>query len=89
MYDVEQGQQTELYQALATSLGKKFIIKHKDKDVRLHAAFCITHVLRICAPHEPPYEHNQLWVSHNISLYNSTSGLFENCFDSDQKKCCV
>lgn len=62
LYDVEQGKNLEEYAGTATSLAKKFIVKHADKDIRLYAAYCIAQVLRIFAP-DPPYEKSQLWVS--------------------------
>lgn len=60
--DAEQGEHLEDYLGTVTVLGRTFIIKHADKDVRFYAACCLAHVLRIYAP-EPPYDTNQLWVS--------------------------
>lgn len=41
-----------------------FVLEHKDKDVLLYAALCLSEILRIFAP-TPPYSKNQLLV--NIS----------------------
>jgi hypothetical protein len=65
--DAEQGQNLDDYLGTVTVLGRTFIIKHADKDVRFFAACCFAHVLRIYAP-EPPYDNKQLWVSSQIVI---------------------
>ena len=41
-----------------------FVLEHKDKDVLLYAALCLSEILRIFAP-SPPYSKNQLLVSNS------------------------
>lgn len=59
----------EQYQNAAHSLGMEFILKHKDKDVRLYAASCLADVLRVFAP-DAPYSKSQLQVS-GILMFQS------------------
>ena len=59
--DGEQGS-GDKYSVVAESLGKNFIMKHADKDIRLYGAYCLAHILRIFVP-DPPYDRTQLWVS--------------------------
>lgn len=44
---------------LKTALGKSNLLKHKDKDVRLLVAACISEVMRIVAP-DAPYDDDTL-----------------------------
>ena len=46
---------------LAAALARPAILQHADKDVRLHAGFCLAHLLRVWAP-EVPYDDDQLAV---------------------------
>lgn len=46
---------------LKTALGKSNLLKHKDKDVRLLVAACISEVMRIVAP-DAPYDDDTLKV---------------------------
>lgn len=62
MSNADQGENLEDYLGTVTVLARPFIIKHPDKDIRLTAACCLAHVLRIYAP-DAPYDKNQLWVS--------------------------
>ena len=50
------------YKEVAASLVKPFILKHRDKDVKAHAACCLADILRIFAP-DAPYEEAELRVS--------------------------
>lgn len=43
------------------AVGQQSIVRHKDKDVKLLAASCISEVLRLCAP-DAPYEDPTLKV---------------------------
>lgn len=49
------------YHDVAQSLVNPFILKHRDKDVKVHAACCMADILRIFAP-EAPYNEEQLKV---------------------------
>ena len=49
------------YHDVAKSLVNPFILKHRDKDVKVHAACCMADILRIFAP-EAPYNEEQLKV---------------------------
>lgn len=46
---------------LAAALARPAVLQHADKDVRLHAGFCLAHLLRVWAP-EVPYDDEQLAV---------------------------
>ena len=50
------------YKEVSVSLVKPFILKHRDKDVKAHAACCLADILRIFAP-EAPYGEEELRVS--------------------------
>lgn len=43
------------------------LLQHKDKDVRLLVAICVTEIFRILAP-EPPFEDNYLRVKNFITF---------------------
>jgi hypothetical protein len=43
------------------AVGQQSIVRHKDRDVKLLAASCISEVLRLCAP-DAPYEDPTLKV---------------------------
>jgi len=57
----EQSSSASRYNSQAAFLATPFIIKHKDKDIKLHAALCLVDILRIYAP-EAPYDKDQMWV---------------------------
>ena len=59
--DADQEGGAAKYGSVAASLVSPFILKHRDKDVRAHAACCLADILRIFAP-DAPYDEEQLKV---------------------------
>lgn len=57
--NADQTDRAEKYGTVAQSLVSPFILKHRDKDVKAHAACCLADILRIHAP-EAPYDEEQL-----------------------------
>ena len=58
-YDQQHDDSTPFPEALSQILGSKKLIKHKDSDVRLVVACCLSDLLRIHAP-DTPFDDNQL-----------------------------
>lgn len=50
------------YSEKAAFLASPFVLKHKDKGVRLYAACCLVDILRVSAP-DAPFDKDQMWVS--------------------------
>ncbi|EDO49632.1 predicted protein [Nematostella vectensis] len=48
------------YGDTAEFLARHYVLKHKDKGVRLYAACCLVDILRIYAP-EAPFNQDQMW----------------------------
>lgn len=73
------------YKEVAASLVKPFILKHRDKDVKAHAACCLADILRIFAP-DAPYEEGELravflMITDQLKgLENTKSNLSKKCF---------
>ncbi|XP_015769541.1 PREDICTED: sister chromatid cohesion protein PDS5 homolog A-B-like [Acropora digitifera] len=73
------------YKEVAASLVKPFILKHRDKDVKAHAACCLADILRIFAP-DAPYEEAELravflMITDQLKgLENTKSNLSKKCF---------
>ncbi|KAK9811630.1 hypothetical protein WJX72_007291 [[Myrmecia] bisecta] len=83
---------------LANALVQKHVLDHKDKDVKICAAFCLSHILRIHAP-DSPYNNSQLEDIFNLLLWvfrkleNPASPSFTMCLSVldlvSQVKCCL
>lgn len=71
------------YHDVAQSLVNPFILKHRDKDVKVHAACCMADILRIFAP-EAPYNEEQLKAVFTM-IINQLKGL-ENTKSNLSKK---
>lgn len=73
------------YKEVSVSLVKPFILKHRDKDVKAHAACCLADILRIFAP-EAPYGEEELravflMITDQLKgLENTKSNLSKKCF---------
>ncbi|KAJ7363327.1 Sister chromatid cohesion protein PDS5 A [Desmophyllum pertusum] len=61
------------YGTVAQSLVSPFILKHRDKDVKIHAACCLADILRIFAP-DAPYDEEQLKAVFRM-ITNQLKGL--------------
>jgi sister-chromatid-cohesion protein PDS5 len=64
--NAEQTSASRKYDAKAAFLASPFVLKHKDKGVRLYAASCLVDILRVYAP-DAPFDKDQMWVS--VSWY--------------------
>ncbi|KAL9973177.1 hypothetical protein ACROYT_G019595 [Oculina patagonica] len=71
------------YGTVAQSLVSPFILKHRDKDVKAHAACCLADILRIFAP-DAPYDEEQLKAVFTM-IVNQLKGL-ENTKSNLSKK---
>lgn len=71
--NADQTDRAEKYGTVAQSLVSPFILKHRDKDVKAHAACCLADILRIHAP-EAPYDEEQLKAVF-LMMTNQLKGL--------------
>ncbi|DBA83186.1 TPA: hypothetical protein ACH3X2_006702 [Trebouxia sp. C0005] len=84
--------------AVAKAIVQKTVLDHKDKDVRVCAAYCLSHILKIHAP-DSPYSTAQLqdvfglfmWVFRRLEnpsspSYQLTLSVLDNI---SQIKCCL
>ncbi|DBA74057.1 TPA: hypothetical protein ACH3X1_010871 [Trebouxia sp. C0004] len=83
---------------IAKAIVQKTVLDHKDKDVRVCAAYCLSHILKIHAP-DSPYSTTQLqdvfvlfmWVFRRLEnpsspSYQLTLSVLDNI---SQIKCCL
>lgn len=57
----------ESFKPFITALSQTGYMEHRDRDVRLRVALCLSDVLRIYAGLEPPFSQHQLSVGSTLN----------------------